>query len=96
MFYERRIGSFPVLERELQHLDSDAGIRALGTFEDRPCFIFVTRFVGMYTAMVYERGGTKKTPTVGKRILAKEFGSRGEVATFLKAIMPRKVEAYLY
>jgi len=96
MFYERRIGSFSLLERELQHLDSDAGVRVVGTFRNRPCFAFVDRFVGMYTAMVYERRGDKKAPIVGRRVLAREFESRGELATFLKAMMPRKVEAYLY
>ena len=96
MFYERRIGSVRVLERELQHLDSDAGVRVVGMYDELPCFAFVTRFVGMYTAMVYERRGTEKTPRVGKRVLARDFESQVELEAFLGSIMHRKIEAYLY
>ena len=96
MFYEKRIRSFSVLERELRHLDSDAGVRVVGTFRNRPCFAFVTRFEGIYTTMIHVRGGSTAAPRVGRRILAREFESREELAKFLKALMPRRVEAYLY
>lgn len=96
MFYEKKIAAFSALERELSRLDSDAGIRIKVTFRDRPCFAFITKFVGRYTAMIYERSGTAKAPTVGERVLATEFASLNELGRFLKGIIPKSVEAYLY
>ena len=96
MLYEKKIDSFSVLERELQQLDSDAGVRLVGTYRNRPCFLFVTRFVGRYTAMLYVKGGSVRAPRVGRRIMAREFESLEELVKFLTGIAHGKIEAYLY
>ena len=95
LFYEKRVGSFAGLQRELRRLDSDAGVRIAGSYLKRPCFAFVTRFVGSYTVMVYERRG-RRAPAVGKRILSREFGSPEELEGLLRKIAAKKVEAYVY
>jgi hypothetical protein len=55
----------------------------------------VTRSVGKYTVMVYERRG-RKVPSVGKRILSREFESPEELAEFLHEITTKGVDAYVY
>lgn len=95
LFYEKRIRSFAGLRREVRHLDSDAGIRVVGSYLKRRCFAFVTRFVGRYTVMVYERTG-RKSPAVGKRVLSREFESAEELEEFLQGITQRGVDAYVY
>ena len=95
MFYEKRMRSFAGLKREVRRLDSDAGIRVAGSYLRRHCFAFVTRFVGRYTVMVYERKG-RKAPAVGKRILSREFESPEELEEFLQRITQKGVDAYVY
>lgn len=95
MFYERRVRSFAKLKREALRLDSDAGIRVVGSHLDRPCFAFVTRFVGTYTVLVYERKG-RKAPSVGKRIFSKEFETTKKLEEFLQRLTQGGVDAYVY
>ena len=95
MFYEKRVRSFAGLKREARRLDSDAGIRVAGSYLRRRCFAFVTRFVGRYTVMVYERTGGK-VPAVGKRVLSREFESPEELEEFLRRITRKGVDAYVY
>lgn len=95
MFYEKRIRSFAGLGREIRRLDSDAGIRVVGSYMRRPCFAFVTRFVGRYTVMVYERTG-RRAPAVGKRILSREFESPEELDEFLGRVTQKRIDAYVY
>ena len=95
MFYEKEVRTFPALKREVLHLDSDAGIRVAGSHLNRPCFAFVTRFVGSYTVMVYEKRG-RKAPWVGKRILSREFKTPKELERFLQSLTQKKVNAYVY
>ena len=95
LFYEKRIRSFAGLKREVRRLDSDAGIRVVGSYRRHRCFAFVTRFVGRYTVMVYERTG-RKAPAVGKRVLSKEFESPEELEEFLQRITQKGVDAYVY
>jgi hypothetical protein len=95
LFYEKRIRSFNELKREVRRLDSDAGIRVVGLYLKYRCFTFVTRFVGRYTVMVYERTG-RKVPAVGKRVLSREFESPEEVEEFLLRITQKGVDAYVY
>jgi hypothetical protein len=95
LFYEKRVRSFAGLKREVRRLDSDAGIRVVGSYLKRNCFAFVTRFVGRYTVMVYERTG-RKAPAVGKRVLSREFESPEELEEFLQRIMKNGVDAYVY
>jgi len=93
--YEKQVRSLAGLRREIRRLDSDAGIRVVGLYRKRPCFAFVTRFVGSYTVMVYERKEAK-APKVGKRLLSKEFDSPEELDAFLLGITSEKVHAYIY
>ncbi|GEM_PF-440674 len=95
LFYEKRVRSFAGLMREARRLDSDAGIRVVGSYLGRRCFAFVTRFVGRYTVMVYERTG-RKAPAVGKRVLSREFESPEELEGFLQRVTERGVDAYVY
>ena len=94
LFYEKRVETFAGLGKELRHLDADAGVRILGRYLRRPCYAFVTRFVGSYTVMVYERN--EKIPTPGKRIISKEFATAEELERFLHGIVPARFEAYVY
>lgn len=95
LFYEKRVRSFAGLMLETRRLDSDAGIRIAGHCSKRLCFAFVTRFVGNYTVMVYERSG-RKNPAVGKRILSREFKSPEDLENFLRRITGKRVDAYVY
>jgi hypothetical protein len=95
LLYERRVRSFAGLKREARRLDSDAGIRVVGSYLKRRCFAFVTRSIGKYTIMVYERRG-RKIPSVGKRILSREFESPEELEEFLQRITTNGVDAYVY
>jgi hypothetical protein len=95
LFYEKRIRSFAGLRREVRRLDSDAGIRVVGSYLKHRCFAFVTRFVGRYTVMVYERT-SHKASAVGKRVLSKEFESPKELEEFLHRLTQKGVDAYLY
>ncbi|MGD1055034.1 MAG: hypothetical protein ABR867_03020 [Nitrososphaerales archaeon] len=95
MFYEKRVRSFAGLMLEARRLDSDAGIRVVGSYLRRSCFAFVTRSVGRYTVMVYERRG-RKVPAVGKRVLSREFESLRELMRFLRRITQKEVDAFVY
>ncbi len=95
MFYERRVQTFDKLMRELRHLDSDSGVRVVGSYLGRDCFAFLARFVGTYTIMIYERRGGK-TPELGARILSKEFDSVDDLGRFLRQIIKKGVDAYVY
>ena len=95
MFYEKRISSYAALKKEVLTLDSDAGIRIVGSYLKRPCFVFVTRFAGKYTVMVCERKGSR-APTVGREVIFKEFGSLKELEEFLHGVARHKVNAFVY
>jgi len=95
LFYENRIRSFGRLMREIRHLDSDSGVRIVGSYANKSCFAFLTRFAGTYTVMVYQRMG-RKTPSVGTRILSRDFNSVDELGRFLREILKEGVDAYIY
>jgi hypothetical protein len=95
LFYERRIQSFDKLMQEIRHLDSDSGVRVVGSYLNKDCFAFLTRSVGTYTVMVYQRSG-HRMPAVGARILSRDFASVDELRRFLKQIMKEEVDAYVY
>lgn len=95
LFYERRVRTFAGLKREARLLDSDSGIRVAGLYKKQRCFVFVTRFAGTYTVMVYERRG-RGVPSVGRRVLSREFQSPDELEGFLAAVTLRGVDAHVY
>ncbi len=94
-FYEKRIRSFDKLMSELRRLDSDSGVRVVGSYLKRKCFAFLTRSGGVYTVMVYERKG-RETPALGARILSKEFTSVDDLQGFLRQITQKQTDAYVY
>ena len=95
LFYEKRIRSFDRLMREIRHLDSDSGIRVVGSYLDTDCFAFLTRSAGTYTVMVYRRRG-RRTPVVGARVLSRDFASVDELGRFLRQVVVEGVDAYVY
>lgn len=95
MFYEKRVRSFARLMQEIRRLDSDSGVRVAGSYLKKACFAFLTRSVGTYTVMVYERRG-RRAPALGARILSKDFQSMDELETFLRRITQKDVDAYVY
>lgn len=95
LFYEKRIKSFGRLMREILRLDSDSGVRIVGSYANKSCFAFLTRFAGTYTVMVYQRRG-RKAPSVGTRILSRDFNSVDELGRFLAQIAKKGVDAYIY
>ena len=95
LFYEKRIRSFNNLMLELRRLDSDSGVRIIGSYQKRKCFAFVTRSGGVYTVMIYERKG-RKAPALGARILSKEINSVDDLREFLGQIGQKEMDAYVY
>jgi hypothetical protein len=95
LIYEKRLSSLPALERELGHLDGDAGVRVAGMLDGARCFAFVTRFQRTYTVAVYSvRKGAVRAP--GRRLASKEFAELADVVAFLRSIAVPRVEAYAY
>jgi hypothetical protein len=95
LFYEKRVRSFNKLMSELRRLDSDSGVRIVGSYQKRKCFAFVTRSGGMYTVMIYERKGSK-TPALGARILSREVKSEDDLREFLGQIAEKEIDAHVY
>jgi len=95
LFYEKRVRSFNNLMSELRRLDSDSGVRIIGSYHERKCFAFVTRSGGVYTVMIYERKG-RKTPALGARIFSREVKSEDDLREFLGQIGQKEMDAYVY
>ena len=95
LFYEKRVRSFDKLMSELRRLDSDSGVRIIGSYQERKCFAFVTRSGGVYTVMIYERKG-RKTPALGARILSKGIESVDALREFLGHVGQKEIDAYVY
>ena len=94
-FYEKRIRSFNKLMSELRRLDSDSGVRIIGSYQKRKCFAFVTRSGGVYSVMIYERK-ERKAPALGARILSREIKSVDDLREFLGQVGQREMDAYVY
>src|SRR5713101_1983575 len=95
LFYEKRVQSFDKLISELRRLDSDSGVRVVGSYLKKECFAFLTRSGSVYTVMMYERKG-RKAPALGARILSREFKSVDDLGGFLKQIAQKQMDAYVY
>ena len=95
LFYEKRIRSLNKLMSELRRLDSDSGIRVVGSYHQQKCFAFVTRSGCVYTVMIYERKG-RNTLTLGARILSKEVKSVDDLLEFLGRTGQKEMDAYVY
>ena len=94
MLYEKHVGSFNKLMKEVRMLDSDAGIRLLGTYKGKKCFVFVSRSAKGYAAVVCSVRTAGSLP--GRRILASEFDGVRGLQGFLKRLSGRPLEAYVY
>jgi hypothetical protein len=95
LFYEKRVRSFDKLMSEMRRLDSDSGVRIVGSYQKRKCFAFVTRSGGVYAVMIYEKKG-RKALTLGARILSREIKSVDDLREFLGQIVQKEMDAYVY
>jgi len=95
MLYEKRVGSFTRLMKEIRILDSDAGIRMLGTYRGKKCLVFLSKSAGGFTAIVCAVSGTRN-PLPGRRLLAVEFAHMSELAKFLRSVTTGHVQAFVY
>ena len=94
LIYERRLGSLRALMIEAKNMDADAGLRVLGRYDARNCYVFVTRFGNRYTAMVYERlPGRKKT--LGRRLAVMDY-ELTELRSFLGKLTSGRFTAFSY
>jgi hypothetical protein len=96
LLYEKKIDSFPQLINDLAVLDEDAGIRAVGKYKAKKCFVFVTRSVNGFTSILcsMKRSGKENIPD--KRLLAKEFGSLPDLEKFLTEVVAKPLVAFGY
>jgi hypothetical protein len=97
VFFEKSVSSFPKLMEEVRLLDLDSGIRTFGDYHGRKGqFVFVTRSPhDTYTLMVYEKKGGR-APAPGKRLLVKEFQTKGQLGKFMRGLLSRPVRAFVY
>jgi hypothetical protein len=95
LFYEKQVGSFSRLMREIRQLDSDAGIRLSGTFNGRTCLVFLTRSVGGFAVIVCA-ASKNAHPVPGRKLLAKQFARTGELKAFLTNVTKGQVQAFVY
>jgi hypothetical protein len=96
LIYEKKLNSFPEIVTELGILDLDAGIRAVGKYKSKKCFVFVTRSANGFTSLVYSIKSSKKESLPDKRLLAKEFPDLKTTEEFLAQIVAKPVKASAY
>ena len=96
MLYEKKINSFPKMLSEIGLLDTDSGMRSIGRFSSRKCFIFVTKSVNVYTVALYSMKSVKKENLPDKRLLVKEFSNLSDLEKFLSGIVAKPVAAVAY
>ena len=96
LLYEKKISSFPQLISELDIIDLDAGVRAVGKYKAKKCFVFVTRSAKGFTSVLcsMKRAGKESIPD--KRLLAKEFETIQELEKFLAEVVAKPVVASEY
>lgn len=96
MLYEKKVSSFPKLISEIGILDLDAGMRIVGKYDSRKCFVFVTRSPKGYTTALYgiKTLGNEKLPD--KRLTIKEFDTIPELEKFLSEVIIKPVRAFAY
>ncbi len=95
LFYERRIGSLGALTEEAAVMDEDSGIRVVGKYEGRKCYVFVSRSGSRYAVMIYEiKAGKGRAP--GKRLATEEVEGVKGLRRLLKGVVAGRVEAYAY
>jgi hypothetical protein len=96
VLYEKKIASFPELIRELNVIDSDAGIRIVGKYKGKKCFVFVTRSAAGFTSILCSMKRVGKESVPDKRLLVKDFGSVEGIEEFLAGVVPKPLVASEY
>lgn len=96
MIYEKKLNSFPEIVRELGILDLDAGIRAVGKYKSKKCYVFITRSANGFTSLVYSIKSSGKESLPDKRLLAKEFDNVQAAEAFLEEVVAKPVKASAY
>lgn len=96
MLYEKKLGSFSEILEELSNLDLDAGIRTLGKYESKKCFVFVTRSANGFTSLLYSVKPSGKESFPEKRLLAREFPDLEQTREFLNKVVVKPVKAFSY
>jgi hypothetical protein len=96
VIYEKKLNSFPEIVTELTNLDLDAGIRVVGRYKAKKCYVFVTRSANGYTSLVYSIKASKKESLPDKRILAKEFSDLPSTEAFLAEMAAKPIKASAY
>ncbi len=95
MFYEKRLGSLTELMTEATTLDADAGLRILGNYEGTTCYVFVTRFGGRFTAMIYQRDSARRAKA-GRKLAVLELDGVKELESLVRRVTSGKVTAFTY
>ena len=93
--YEKHVDSFSRLMSEVRRLDSDAGVRLLGSFKGRRCLIFLTRSVDGYVLILCAASGGEN-PLPGRRLGAEHFDNLSQVEAFLKDATKGHTNAFVY
>jgi hypothetical protein len=96
LIYEKKLDSFPEIVRELTILDLDAGIRAVGKYKSKKCFVFITRSANGFTSLLYSIKSAGKESLPDKRLLAKEFVDVKSAEAFLEEVVAKPVKASAY
>jgi len=96
VFQEKKISSFSQLMSELDGMDFDAGVRAIGKYKAKKCFVFVTRSANGFTSVLcsIKRAGKEFMPD--RRLLAKEFTTLQDLQEFLAEFVAKPVVAFEY
>lgn len=96
MIYEKRLNSFADIINELSILDLDAGIRVVGKYKAKKCFVFVTRSPKGFASLLYSIKTSRKEMLPDKRLLAKEFPDLDTMEEFLAQVVAKPVKASAY
>ncbi|MDA4113374.1 MAG: hypothetical protein OK474_04940 [Thaumarchaeota archaeon] len=96
MLYEKKIDSFPQLINDIGVMDQDAGIRAIGKYKAKKCFVFVTRSLNGFTSILCSMKRSGKETIPDKRLLAKEFENLQDLEKFLTEVVAKPLVASEY
>ena len=86
MLDEKKVASFRELIRDLNVIDLDAGVRIIGKYKAKRCFVFVTRSATGFTSILCTMKHTGRDTIPDKRILAKDFGGIEDLEKFLSEV----------
>jgi hypothetical protein len=96
MAYEEEIGSFKELSREIEILDSDAGIRIETVYKGEDSYVFITRSGQGFALAIYYASREKKIPLPGKRILFRVYPDSSSLTVFLRELLNSPFRSFRY